>query len=387
MDNSVIVKLKKKSKLMKNKDVRRIIDEQIEGYELSCYERENTVARLINPNDNSTIEIIIGTDNIYLVKENKNIYEMSVIKSNCYIEKTYCEKREKGIILKKINIEYGYTDYSLKDKYPITLTQKEYLIEKDKLTDSNNYDNTEVRRLFGEHLSYVDETTLETMSSFKTSFETHMKYYIPYDELENNKSLYSNYTYSNGKNISHLYDIVKGADMLSRIYDLYNGNINDGNIGDIRNIYLGLLSSDGFGYKEISGIVEKENTILGKSEYDNDEEKEKISKLISSVTWYKGKLTSLDRNSLIDAIEYQPTGAEIAKHHVEEVVGMSYQSFDNLDIEEQRNLIEKKTGKKIVYDDKLYSTVSMETIDDEIDKIVDKKKNILKKIKKNIIKR
>ena len=49
----------------------------------------------------------------------------------------------------------------------------------------------------------------------------------------------------------------------NRIYDLYNGTINERNSDGIFSIHLGLLRKVAFGYKEMNGINAKENEICG----------------------------------------------------------------------------------------------------------------------------
>lgn len=117
------------------------------------------------------------------------------------------------------------------------------------------------------------------------------------------------------------------------------------------------------------------------------QKKERITNLINNLTWYSGKLESLDRNSILSALEYKPTQTEIAKCNIENIIGIPYEEFNKHDIEEQRSLIEYKTGKKTVYDDKVYSTINNEKINNEIDRIIDKKNNILIKIKQKMIKK
>ena len=82
---------------------------------------------------------------------------------------------------------------------------------------------------------------------------------------------------------------------------------------------------------------------------------------------------------------------EYAKKEIEEIVGMSYDKFEKLDIEEQRKLLKKKTGKKYKYDTRLHiDGVPVEAEHnfclDEVNKCFDKfkyeSKNILKKILK-----
>lgn len=48
------------------------------------------------------------------------------------------------------------------------------------------------------------------------------------------------------------------------------------------------------------------------------------------------------------------SGAELAKKELEKELGIPYSEFEMLDLDEQHKLIEKKTGKKIKPDHRLY---------------------------------
>lgn len=48
------------------------------------------------------------------------------------------------------------------------------------------------------------------------------------------------------------------------------------------------------------------------------------------------------------------SGAELAKKELEKELGIPYSEFEMLDLDEQHKLIEKKTGKKIKPDYRLY---------------------------------
>lgn len=380
MTNNIINKLKKKSKLVKNKTIQRILQEELSEYEISGYQKEKSVERLINPNDGTIVEMIFGKNNIYISKYHANSIECINISNKPDIKKRYCVKRKEGIVFKDTYIEYGFTDYSTKEKYPIYIIQNEYLIRKEELLTDEDFKKFNINKIYRECLSYLTTTTIESMSEYKSTFATHEKYYISNNEETGKTTIYSNYTYSNGKNISHLYDIVNGPNKLLRIFDLYKGKVSERDIDDIRNIHLGLLNADGFGYRETSGVKEKTSQILSDrlTEQNNSKIKE-ISTLLSDENWYNGELKSLDRKSLISAIKYVPTQFETAKHNIEKVVGIPYNEFENLDIEQQEKLIEEKTGKKIFYPNSSH-TEEYKTIDKD-NKLFYKKPKIFQKKK------
>jgi len=97
----------------------------------------------------------------------------------------------------------------------------------------------------------------------------------------NNK--YSNITFINGEDYSNIYDIVDGYDKLYRIYDLYNGRINERNKQDINAIELGFIKKDAYDLKSLLGIKEKEDFLIGTSNFEETHD-------------------YLDRNSILQSI-------------------------------------------------------------------------------------
>ena len=100
----------------------------------------------------------------------------------------------------------------------------------------------------------------------KTYFSTYIDYTIKDDKgnyVQNYKL--STRAFLNGDDISNLYNYVNGNDRLYRVYDLYNGIINNRNSKDIQNISNNILPPEAFGYKNASGITEQEDLLVGES--------------------------------------------------------------------------------------------------------------------------
>ncbi len=239
------------------------------------------------------------------------------------------ENRPNGCIIEQVERVYGLSRFSAKEKILTDLVSKRYVFSK-------NVD----------FVHSCSEDFLEKNNLLKTVFESHMKTCLkPMGWLRwNMNSKYSSITLLNDNDISHLYDIVEGKDKINRIYDLYNGIINKRNSADIFSIHLGLEKKECFGYKEVSGITEQENSICGssynKTPYNQD--CEFIHDFIKNKIGYKKEFNVDDLNSLLDAITYTPTIQETAMKDISKSMRMSYKEFNELDIDEQNDLLYPK---------------------------------------------
>ena len=383
MNSLDFVRLRKYTQILKDKDVKKIVSEKLDGYKIKEIDKRTGTASFSDSDEDCNIQILFKDENVILVGKKDNGIEITTIKQGPELEEYTYSFRHNGLILEKTDIKYGYSNYSRTNKVPIGLVSKRYVLEgmrAFKLRVANLND------VYKRHIEYIKENSLAAISFFYTTFESFM---VNEDIIPNFKgprdTLYSTHTFVNDRDVSHLYDIVKGPDKLLRVFDLYRGIINERNKGDIKNIHLGLILSDAFGYLELKGIKQREDDLVSKERFNADYIRE-ISNIISEVTWYDDYIESTDRDTLISAIKYVPKASEIAKRNIEKVVGMSYDEFDMLDIEEQEKLIEEKTGKKITYPNDVYVDgypISKINIDDEIERIV----GITKRKIKNTIKK
>lgn len=194
----------------------------------------------------------------------------------------------------------------------------------------------------------------------KTTFESHFKTLRKSvgSLRQYTDSPYSTYTKINGEDISYIYDVVNGTDKIYRIYDLYNGTINERNSDDIFSIHLGLLRKVAFGYKEINGINAKENEICGDYKKSlSTQESTVIYNLINKRIGYKKSFDIYDINSIIDAITYKKTAPEIAKNLLERELEIPYEEFDKLDCDEQHKILQ--VHKKILKSTKKDEVIMM----------------------------
>lgn len=222
------------------------------------------------------------------------------------------EERDNGCIIEVVEKCYDFTLESEDEKVLVDLVSNRYVFDKNILIDDIN--------------------NFEQLCKMKTTFESHFKTLRkPVDSLRwFTDSPYSTYTKINDKDISYIYDIVNGTDKIYRIYDLYNGIINERNSDDIFSMHLGLLRKTAFGYKEANGINFKENEICGDCKKSlSTKESTFIYNLINKRIGYKKQFDIYDINSIINAI--------------------TYEEFDKLDCDEQHKILQahKKIKSKL----------------------------------------
>ena len=94
--------------------------------------------------------------------------------------------------------------------------------------------------------------------------------------------------------------------------------------GIVYSINLGLLTPDSYNLKALRGITDKEDSIVGKSLINEDEEYLKYLKgMLYKRIGFKGNL-ELNRDSILSAITYKMSSSELVKRQIEERLGISY---------------------------------------------------------------
>ena len=191
------------------------------------------------------------------------------------------EVRDSGCVIEVIEKKYDFSIES-EEKVLVDLVSDRYIFDKD--------------------VSIYNTNNFEQLCKMKTTFESHFKTLInPNNSIRwYTDSPYSTYTKINGKDISYIYDIVIGTDKIYRIYDLYNGIINERNSYDIFLIQLGLLRKSALGYKEINGITAKENEICGNYKKNLKPIKKVERVMISDETFVETGLTPEESKSRLD---------------------------------------------------------------------------------------
>ena len=96
----------------------------------------------------------------------------------------------------------------------------------------------------------MDADFLQKNSTLTTTFSAHMKYF--HQKAGKSRSfmstIYPSHVYFNGEDISQIYEFVDGIDKISRIYNLYIGNVKKGS-ADIKTIITELADENSFNYK------------------------------------------------------------------------------------------------------------------------------------------
>ena len=373
--------------LMKYKVISDEVESYISGYtHISTDRGVNCFVSHFEDKDGNRVVLTTSRDGILLFVHKNNFIERVRIDSNLFFTSNSLEKRSNGVIYTNVDKQFGISKRFNNEVVLTDLVENRYCVKRDKLdtlmSEVPEYSFDDFR--FSPVLLKLRELDLSSKlveeSEYNNSFSSHMNTYIgnAYGRsyCDNNCS---SHTYSNGKVISRLYDIVDGKDKIYRIYDLYNGIINPRNENDIYSMNLGLLTSDGFAYREYIGLRDIENDIVGSPEEKDEEEYVSyLKKYFQSKIGYKGEVRT-DREGLLECINYQLSAIERVKKTLEQKLGIPYEEFESLDFDEQERLIEEKTGKKITYDTRLYidgipmdeeHIIRMEDVDKRIDKML-----------------
>lgn len=191
-------------------------------------------------------------------KYRHNIYEQIYLEDHRIVQKKI-EKREQGIIYTEIEKKFISSPFLENQSILANLVEHRYVYSYQNLEHitGNDLSNLWFDSLYG---YFINWDYIKNLCDYVSTFNS----YINYDVCSGLKSNTNNptYTYINGKDVSSLF-IIDGPDKLYRIYDLYYGFINDGNLQDLKDIKGGLLSADVYDYKSLIGITKKEDMLAG----------------------------------------------------------------------------------------------------------------------------
>lgn len=359
MEAKTYKKLKEYSSLLKDKNIQNILEQVLKGYELGEMEvkEESLIIHLMEEDNIDKVTLEITKEKIIFKRENKKEIEIKTIKEGPVVDREYYEWRPSGIVIEQVKEEYDYSIFSKHEKKVTDLVSKRYILSTKTLSEALNeidcmYEHN--MRYFYRRIGHYEEEILPP--DIVTTFETHMKHYVPFDGIRRiTDTKYSTNTLLNGEDVSYIYDIVEGPDKLLRIYDLYNGTINDRNMTDLKSIRLGLLREEAFELKTVKGITERENEIISKSTIEpKSNYYGNICRMFMDEFSYYEAVPLDDRDALLKAIKHRPSATETAKRTVERMIGMPYEEFDALDLDEQHRIIEEKSGKKMIPDKTKY---------------------------------
>lgn len=381
--------------LLKIEAIKNEIDSFLVGYLLKDIKLQNGKFECEFTNgNNSTISLSISPREIHLYRYNDNVLSSVTVREDQILRQVDVEKRENGVIYKDIQKQFAPSNRFKNKNVLVDLIEDSYVFSKDKINkiiDKEDFSDVRLMYILLKIKKASLNNNLKDICDLYNRFSTHMNTYIQCKGGRPIKdNIYPTRTYFNEEEVSSLFDVTDCADKLYIVYDLYNGIINTRNEKDINSINLEFLSADAFGYRELKGVTEQENNLVGKSTFEvSNDYINYLSKLFYDKFGYKGEIKT-DRESLLKGITYKLSGPELAKRMVERKLGISWEEYESLDFDEQQKLIESKTGKKPTYDHRLYidgipmdedHIITREQIDKKIDELTESgPKRLLKRI-------
>lgn len=218
------------------------------------------------------------------------------------------EKRPNGIIVTDVFKTYSPWE-NFNEKYVLSdLREIQFIFTKAKLEQTLynfNFDKAKLSDILSRIKLFENRHNLKELSDFCTSAS------ILIMKSKGLKSIFTKNNdlpiqmYLNGDNLSNLYNSIDGYDKLTRIYDLTNGIINKRNEKDIDAIRLGSLSTKCFDLKDLKGINNTIDKLIGKQVNYSVEYMDYLEKLFKSKYKYNGNV-DLNRDNLIKIIVSKP---------------------------------------------------------------------------------
>ena len=270
--------------------IKEEIENIIDGYKLKEVKYGEDIICNLKDNRNNDISIDATKKYIHIVKTTKDKKEnIFVYPEKLKLTSNILEKRPFGLVYSIIEKNFTKKHIFNKECVLDKLIEYRFLFTKETLISLVKNFDFENDALIQGNLMILDLTRsggqLESKCDYYNEFSTCMNKFMWMDNsprlTTNNK--YSNITFINGEDYSNIYDIVDGYDKLYRIYDLYNGRINERNKQDINAIELGFIKKDAYDLKSLLGIKEKEDFLIGTSNFEETHD-------------------YLDRNSILQSI-------------------------------------------------------------------------------------
>lgn len=308
-------------KPLKVECIKKELDAQLEDYVFKNIERKNgewTVC-FEGPNE-AHIMLSISFNKLSIMKNTDSKAERIAIDENMLLTDRVIDKRQDGIVYSLIQKQFApssrFNQVVLTD-----LVEQRFTLTKERINSllkNVDFDNSRLTNLLLKLRMLESKVDLKSQSDFYSEFSTHMNYYLNCGDGRKIKdNIYPTRTYLNGEEVSSIFD-VDGSDKLYRIYDLYNGIINPRNENDINSINLGFLSQDAFNFKELKGISEQEDSLVGTPLVNvSDTYVNYLREFFDQKFGYKGSI-GLDRDSMLLGITYQMSVPEIAKRTLKE---------------------------------------------------------------------
>lgn len=198
------------------------------------------------------VYIIGSIDKNCICFSNKNEYAydgfcFELVENEISVNEIKVDLHKKGANVELIQRLYGKSRYDKDKKALLDLQSTNYVIK-----GHSTFENL------------MDADFLKKNSALTTIFSAHMKYFHQIEgEIRNFVStIYPSHVYFNGEDISRVYKYVDGIDKISRIYNLYTGNV-EKDSNDIKTIIVGLADENSFNYKN-KNISNQVQELIGK---------------------------------------------------------------------------------------------------------------------------
>lgn len=355
------------SKILQIECIKKEIEEFIKGYNIKNIKLNGGIFECSFENSDGDylgINFKNQINAITMCKYTKNLIERVTINGNLLMTHKIIEKRPNGILYSIINKQFNLSNRFKNQIVLVDLTEQRLVFTKDnlqRLISSINFDTDKLSLYILKFISLESKLELSKECDYYTEFSTHMNKYVSWLGGRRVKdNIYPTKTFFNGEDVSSVFDITDSSDKLYRVYDLYRGVINHRNEKDINSINLGLLSLDAFGFRELKGVTQKENSLIGEAQLEVSESYINYLKDLFFVNFgYTGEII-LDKISLLGAILYKRSGPELAKYIVETELGIPYEEYIDLGVNKQHELIKQKIGEEVKLDYTYLSGLTME---------------------------
>lgn len=348
-------KLKKFCKLLENKELYPLINDIINEYEvtdLTQTTNQNEIVLLCHSGEKISLEIV-ENKLIFTKHLGNTMIQKDILFPNTHtIQSITIEKRPLGLIITKIDKKYNFSIYDLSEK---TVTNLESVtsiyknITLQQIIPQINDKDKDIHYLFtkligtnnqiihlGNHIDF-----LGVAPDMTTHLEIHMNLLLGLDIYLTTNQQHGADSKLNREDISQIYKLIDGKDKISRIYDLYNGIINERNKHDIQAIHLGLLSSDSYDLKTQKGISTQIDQLVGSSITKKPKSYYEYLKNFLENNFY-APCNDLDsREELLNSINETRTLLKSSKQNQEE------NSKENTNVKELINTKEKENHPKI----------------------------------------
>lgn len=352
MENKLYLELVKCSNLLKRENVKRIIEEKLEGYTLEEMKivKKDINASFYNKTGN-IIHLSISENGLTLIEQGNMQIEGIEIDDASLVERFICERRPNGVIVTKIKEVFDNIGAPKRELCLVELKAERFVFSDRKLGLFFNKGKLDLLEIYESIRSLLGYFSIKHIADGYNSFSTMLvdneqrrSTSLP---LEDNRGarkkigdFISNSTFVNSEDVSSTFDVICGKDCLYRIYDLYNGIINQRTLSDVKEIYLGVLPPDVFDLKTVIGITEQEDRIVGPSMRYKLFNKINLDNVLNGSTELKGELgcergllISLNRmkyyasdESITDTLMLQGSNSVDDSNHSEKVLNKLFGS-------------------------------------------------------------